>query len=74
MAVVPTVTSNSVAALLEDSVSAGTVKTVSVSIGRLAKTGFDAQKAVNIVNALSDCLSKDLYEIQHTQKSRLIEE
>lgn len=74
MAVVPTITSNSVAALLDNGSSGGEIKTVSVSIGRLAKAGFDAQKAVNIVNALSDCLSKDLYEIQHTQKSRLIEE
>ena len=52
----------------------GKAKTVSVNLGSLNKTAFDAQKAVNIVNALVPCLDKSLNAIMKTEVSELYEE
>ncbi|MBQ3646222.1 MAG: hypothetical protein IJM82_10120 [Synergistaceae bacterium] len=74
MAAVSTVTKNAVNVKLDNGSSGGEVKTVSVSLGRLGKTGFDATKAMNVAMLLGDCLSKDIYSVEHTQVSRLTEE
>lgn len=74
MAISESITNNSVALLLDNGSSGGEVKTVSMSLPKLGKTGFDAQKAWNVAMALGDCLSKDIYSVEHTTKSRLTEE
>ena len=52
----------------------GTVKTVSLNLGSLNKSAFDAQKAINIVNALSSCLERSVYSTEKTEVSILSEE
>lgn len=47
--------------------SEGNIKTVSTSLGTLSTSGFDAQKAQNIINALAPCLSKVVYSRELTQ-------
>ena len=52
----------------------GSIKTVSVNLGSLNKSAFDAQKAINIVNALSSCLERSVYSTEKTEVSILSEE
>ena len=52
----------------------GAPKTVSVSLGKLDKSAFDAQKAINIVNVLVPCLDRSLNAIEKTEVSELYEE
>jgi len=54
--------------------SAGNVKTVNQNLGSLAVNGWDAQKAVNIVNALTPLFSSGVHAITHTVTNVLIEE
>lgn len=49
----------------------GNVKTVNQSLGTLSDSGWDATKAMDIIEALSPCLSKSVYEIQHVVTNRL---
>ena len=69
MAVTETNVKNAVTMKLNNGVdSQGNIKTVDVSIGTLSTTGsdYDKDKAFAIVNALTSCLSKTLYNTQHT--------
>ena len=52
----------------------GSIKTVSVNLGSLNKSAVDAQKAINIVNALSSCLERSVYSTEKTEVSILSEE
>ena len=54
--------------------TAGAVKTVSVSLGKLNKSAFDASKVINIVNALTPCLDRVLYSLEKTEVSELSDE
>lgn len=67
------VLSNSVSMLLNNGTdpSTGQIKTVSVSIGTLSNTvsDFNADKAIAVASAISNCLTKTLYRTQKTTKS-----
>lgn len=67
------VLSNAVSMLLNNGTdpSTGQIKTVSVSIGTLSNnvSAFDADKAIAISSAISNCLTKPLYRTQKTTKS-----
>ncbi|MBR0380802.1 MAG: hypothetical protein IJH62_09705 [Mogibacterium sp.] len=52
----------------------GQLKTVAVSIGKLNLTRFDADKAINIADAVSDVLAKAMSEVRKTTVSRLLSE
>ena len=52
----------------------GAVKTTSVNLGSLNKAAFNADKVINIVNALSPCLDHSLYSVEKTEVSELSEE
>lgn len=54
--------------------STGAIKTVSVNLGNLNKTAFDAQKTLNIVNALYTCLERSIYGIEKTEVTLLSED
>lgn len=41
----------------------GGVRTATVGLGKMSKTGFDADKVLAIVNLLSPCLSKPVHEV-----------
>lgn len=49
----------------------GKVKTVSVSIGKLNKDAFDADKALAVAGLIAECLDKSLYETQKVETSQL---
>ena len=52
----------------------GQLKTVAVSIGKLNLTRFNADKAINIADAVSDVLAKAMSEVRKTTVSRLLSE
>ncbi|MBQ7221414.1 MAG: hypothetical protein IJS28_10580 [Synergistaceae bacterium] len=52
----------------------GAVKTASVNLGSLNKAAFDADKALNIVNALAPCFDRMLHIVEKTEVSQLSEE
>lgn len=64
MAVVSDLTKVSVVLKLNNGTINGKVQTVSLSLGDLNINTYDKEKAMNIVNLLSPCLDKDVYEIQ----------
>ena len=64
MAVVSDLTKVSVVLKLNNGTINGKVQTVSLSLGDLNIDTYDKEKAMNIVNLLSPCLDKDVYEIQ----------
>jgi len=64
MAVVSDLTKVSVVLKLNNGTINGKVQTVSLSLGDLNIDTYDKEKAMNIVNLLSTCLDKDVYEIQ----------
>ena len=67
MAVTTTAKRVSVSLKLNNGVSdKGTTKTVSLGLGTLDKTAYDAQKAMNIVALLTPCLSKELVTVEKT--------
>ena len=41
----------------------GAVKTVSISLGTMNKSAFDADKVVAIATALAPCLTKSVYRV-----------
>ena len=71
MAAETTVYSNKVNVKLNDGSSGGNIITKTVSLGTLARNGFDATKALNISVALEACLTKEIYAIEHVQTSRI---
>lgn len=54
--------------------SAGNIKTVNQNLGSLAPSGWDAQKAMNIINALTPVFSSGVHKVNHVQTSTLIDE
>lgn len=50
----------------------GQLKTVAVSIGKLSLTNYDAEKALNVADAVSDVLAKDLSEVRQTKTASLM--
>ena len=52
----------------------GNVTTVTVNLGTLSDTGWDAEKAFNIMEAIEACLTKTIYQKQHVLTNRLVEE
>mgnify|MGYP006916030777 CR=1 FL=1 len=52
----------------------GNVSTLSVNLGTLSTTGYDDQKAMNIVSMLGDCLSKPVYTTKRVNVYTLVEE
>lgn len=72
MAVVSDLTKISVITKLNNGTTDdGKVKTLTVSLGDLNIDRYDDQKAMNIVNLLRPCLTKDVYEVQKTAISIL---
>ena len=71
MAAVSTISKNSVSIKLNNGTKSGVVQTVGVSLGRLSTQSFDAEKALNIVGLLGNCLAKEVYSVEHTQVARL---
>lgn len=53
---------------------AGNVKTVTSNLGSLDPTGYDAQKAVAVVNALTPLFSKGIHAITEVDEYTLIDE
>lgn len=51
--------------------ASGNVKTLNQSLGTLSDTAWDATKAMAIVEALTPCLSKSVYEVQHVVTNTL---
>ena len=47
------------------------VKTLSLNLGGLNIDRYEDQKAMNIVNLLTSCLAKDIYEVQKVSVSTL---
>ena len=73
MAVNEAVRKLSVNVKLNNGTSAGVVKTVTVGLGGLSTTGWDGQKAMNVVSLLGDCLSKPVYSVEKVAVSTLTE-
>lgn len=71
MAVVRDLNKVSVAAKLNNGTKDGKVQTVSLSLGTLSKDRYDDQKAMNIVDLLKPCLSKNVLNVQETKVSLL---
>ena len=63
MAVVSDLSKVTVTAKLNNGTKDGKVQTVSVSLAGLNIDRYDDQKAMNIVNLLSPCLAKEVYEV-----------
>ena len=49
----------------------GAVKTATISMGTLDKDAFDADKALALVNLITPCLEKSLYECTKVETSKL---
>ena len=64
MAVISDLTKVSVVLKLNNGTVNGKVQTISLSLGDLNIDTYDKEKAMNIVNLLSPCLDKDVYEVQ----------
>lgn len=76
MAVIYNRSNNSVSVRLNMGTSSGKVVTKGVSLGRLSSqqdinTGEPAQKVINIVGLLGNCLAKDIYSVETTVKGTL---
>ena len=77
MAVTEQLYGQSAAMLLNDGTTAsGAIKTVKVNIGTLSSRAADwnAQKALNIINAVSSCLERSVYSSTRTANFYLIDE
>lgn len=72
MAITETALKDAVSMKLNNGTDAsGNIKTVSVSIGSLSTASYDNSKAMAVVNAISPCLSKGVYEVRHTKETTL---
>ena len=49
----------------------GAVKTVTVSMGTISDTGFDADKALAVSRLIAACLEKTVYETVKVETSRI---
>lgn len=66
MAITETMVGNKCNVLLNNGTSAsGSVQTVTISLGTLAASTWDATKAMAVIEDLSDVLSKSVYSVQH---------
>lgn len=81
MANVFSVSSNKCAIKLNLGTQSGRVVTANVSLGRLSSQTGDIQdnseardKAMAVVNLLSNCLAKDIYSVEATRSGSLREE
>ena len=52
----------------------GTAKTLSLSLGSLNKSAFDADKAMAIVALLEPCLEKTLHSVEKVEVSTLTDD
>ena len=52
----------------------GQIKTVAVSLGKISLTNYNADKAINIADAVSDVLAKALTQVRKTKVSSLMSE
>ncbi|MBQ7665408.1 MAG: hypothetical protein IJS42_01695 [Synergistaceae bacterium] len=71
MAVTRTLTDATVKMLLNNGSdpTTGEIRTVGVSIGSLNASAYDADKALAIASAVSQCLTKTLYRTQEITKN-----
>ncbi len=53
------------------STSTGTIKTVTVSMGKMSKTGFDAEKALAVSRLIAACLEKSVFETVKVETSQI---
>lgn len=74
MSVVSAIKKITVNVKLNNGTKNGTVNTLTVSLGDMNEAGFDAQKVMNIVNVLGDCLDKPVYSIEKVEVSTLSED
>ena len=76
MAIVETTFSNAVNSKLNNGTIDGKVQTVNVGLGKLSAvdSSWDAQKVMNIVPILENCLTKEVYQVERTKKTRLTDE
>ena len=75
MAVIQSVTSLKGTLKLDDgTTSSGAVKTVNVSMGTMAKDGYDADKWIAVVKKMSPVLNKSVWRIVKTEETDLEEE
>ena len=51
--------------------SSGNVKTVSVNLGSLNPSTYDASKAMAIIAAIAPCLTKTVYSVQEVRTNTL---
>ncbi len=51
--------------------SAGNVNTVTISLGKLSLTGFNADKALAVTSLLTPCLTKAVYAVEKVEVSTL---
>ena len=54
--------------------TAGEVKTLGVNLGNMNPSAFNAEKALNIANALGPCFNLMLHTVERTEVVQLIEE
>lgn len=54
--------------------ASGNVVTKSIGIGTLNTSAWDAQKALNIIDAVSECLTQPLYSAEASKVYRLSED
>ena len=52
----------------------GNVRTVNLSLGNLSLSGFDAAKAMAVVNLIKPCLCHTVYNVEKVEVSDLEEE
>ena len=50
----------------------GNMKLVTLSLGKLSLTGYDADKALALVNLLEACLDKSIQEVDEVKVSTLL--
>jgi len=75
-AVTESVTKNSIQVKLNNgSTATGQISTVNAGFPTLNTdtSTYDAQKVMNVVNALVPCLTKSVYAVQHTTVANLVD-
>ncbi|MBQ7217037.1 MAG: hypothetical protein IJS39_13760 [Synergistaceae bacterium] len=72
MAATATTTKIAVNLKLNNGVSStGNVKTVSVSMGKINKAAFDADKALAVSSLIGQCLTKQVYYLEKVEYSAI---
>lgn len=68
MAVTAAIKERKVTIKLNNGTSNGVIKTVSLGLGNLAEgNGYTDEKAMNVVEALADVLSKQVYTVERSE-------